>query len=79
MLLAPGSGQTAIVAARRIGGAVQRNRARRILRAAWRQAAPQRDDRDVVLVAREGIRGATTQDLVTEMTELLDRGGFSHP
>ena len=78
VFLAPGSGQTAAVAARRIGGAVQRNRARRILRAAWRQVAPS-DERDVVLVAREAIRGATTQDLVTEMTELLDRGGSAHP
>ena len=79
VFVAPGSGETAVVAARRIGGAVQRNRARRILRAAWRQVTPQTDDRDVVLVAREAIRGATTQDLVTEMTELLDRGGFAHP
>jgi ribonuclease P protein component len=79
VFLAPGSGQTAVVAARRIGGAVQRNRARRILRAAWQQVVPQTDDRDVVLVAREAIRGATTQDLVTEMTELFRRGGFTHP
>jgi len=79
VFVAPGSGQTAYVAARRIGGAVQRNRARRILRAAWRQAASQIDDRDVVLVAREGIRGAMTQDLVAEMTELLQRGGFLRP
>jgi ribonuclease P protein component len=78
LFVAPGSGQTAFVAARRIGGAVQRNRARRILRAAWRQVAPQTDDRDVVLVAREAIRGATTQDLVTEMTELLHRRGLAH-
>jgi ribonuclease P protein component len=82
VFVAPGSGQTAVVAARRIGGAVQRNRARRILRAAWQQVAAQTadtDDRDVVLVAREAIRGATTQDLVTEMTELLYRGGFTRP
>jgi ribonuclease P protein component len=79
LFVAPGSGQTAFVAARRIGGAVQRNRARRILRAAWRQVAPQTDDRDVVLVAREGIRGAMTQDLVAEMTELLQRGGSLRP
>lgn len=71
VFVAPGSGETAVVAARRIGGAVQRNRARRILRAAWQQVAPQTDDRDVVLVAKEAIRGATTQDLVAEMTELL--------
>jgi ribonuclease P protein component len=79
LFVAPGSGQTAFVAARRIGGAVQRNRARRILRAAWRQVAPQTDDRDVVLVAREGIRDAMTQDLVAEMTELLQRGGSPRP
>lgn len=79
VFVAPGSGETAVVAARRIGGAVQRNRARRVLRAAWQQAAPQTDDRDVVLVAREAIRGATTQDLVAEMTELLHRGGFTYP
>ena len=58
----PGSGRIAVVAARRVGGAVERNRARRILRAAWRQVAPQvTADSDVVLVAREAIRGATTQ------------------
>ena len=79
MFVAPGSGQAAVVAARRIGGAVQRNRARRILRAAWQQVVPQTDDRDVVLVARVGIRGATTRDLVTEMNELLRRGGFTRP
>ncbi len=71
VFVAPGSGEIAVVAARRIGGAVQRNRARRILRAAWHQAAAQTDDRDVVLVAKRAIRGATTQDLVAEMIELL--------
>ena len=77
MFVAPGSGETAIVAARRVGGAVQRNRARRILRAAWHQVAPQTDDRDVVLVAKEAIRGAMTQDLVAEITELLQ--GLTDP
>lgn len=72
VLLAPGDGDFAVVAARRIGGAVQRNRARRILREAWRQVAPQIEDAyDAVLVAREAIRGATTHDLVAEMERLL--------
>jgi len=72
MFLAPGSGGFAAVATRRVGGAVERNRARRILRAAWRALAPGVGDAyDVVLVARAGIRGARTQDLVAEMTELL--------
>ena len=57
-----------------MGGAVERNRARRILRAAWREAAPQAgNDNDIILVAREAIVGAKTQDLVADMTELLRR------
>lgn len=74
LFLAPGSGGFAVVAARRVGGAVERNRARRILRTAWREVASQAGDgNDVVLVAREAIRGAKTQDLVAEMTQLLPR------
>lgn len=74
LFVAPGSGGTAVVAARKVGTAVERNRARRILRAAWREVAPTLEKGyDVVLVARQGIRGAKTQDLVAEMTELLRR------
>lgn len=74
LFLAPGSGEWAVVVTRRVGGAVGRNRAKRILREAWRQVSPQvTGDFDAVLVAREAIRGATTQDLVSEMIELLPR------
>ena len=74
LFVASGSGGVAVVATRRVGGAVERNRARRILRAAWREVASQTGDgNDVVLVAREAIRGSKTQDLVAEMTELLCR------
>ena len=70
--VAPGSGAVAFIAGRRVGGAVQRNRARRILRAAWRQVAKQADDAyDIAWVARAGIAGAKTQDLMAEMTQLL--------
>jgi ribonuclease P protein component len=75
MFLAPGSGDVAVVASRRVGGAVDRNRARRILRAAWREVAPLAGNTyDVVLVARAGVRGAKAQDLVAEMTKLLAGG-----
>jgi ribonuclease P protein component len=74
LFLAPGSGEVAVVASRRVGGAVHRNRARRILREAWREVAPTAGGgNDVVIVAREAIRGAKTQDLVAEMKELLRR------
>jgi ribonuclease P protein component len=72
VFLAPGSGDVAAVAGRRVGGAVERNRARRILKETWRELSPRvGHDEDAVLVARASIRGATTQDLVAEMTELL--------
>ena len=75
VLLAPGTGAVAFVAGRKVGTAVDRNRARRILRAAWSDAARGiGNGYDAVLVARTAIRGAKTQDLVAEMTELL-RGG----
>ena len=73
LFVAPGSGEFALVAGKKVGGAV-RNRARRVLRAAIREVAPRGvEGHDVVLVAREAIRGARTQDLITEMTELLQR------
>jgi ribonuclease P protein component len=74
VFLAPGSDRVAVVAGKRVGGAVQRNRARRVLRAAWRQVAEAAQGRDAVLVAREPIVGAKSQDLVGEMTELLSGG-----
>lgn len=80
LFVAPGSRGVAVVASRRVGGAVQRNRARRILRQAWREVAPLAGDgNDVVIVAREAIRGARTQDLVAEMTELLLREASVRP
>ena len=74
VFVAPGTGSAAFVAGRRIGGAVLRNRARRILRAAWRVLEDKVEDGyDVVLVARAAIVGARSQDLVAEVEELLSR------
>ena len=74
VFVAPGTGSAAFVAGRRIGGAVLRNRARRILRAAWREVEDKvEDEYDVVVVARAAIVGARSQDLVAEVEELLSR------
>ena len=74
VFVAPGTGSTAFVAGRRIGGAVLRNRARRILRAAWRELVPRVvDGWDVVVVARAGIRGARSNELVSEVEQMLSR------
>jgi ribonuclease P protein component len=74
LFVAPGTGSAAFVAGRRVGGAVLRNRARRILRAAWRELAPRVvEGNDVVLVARTTIAGARTHELVSEVEGLLTR------
>lgn len=74
VFVVPGSGSVAFVAGRRVGGAVERNRARRILRAVWRELAPRIEGGfDVALVARGAIRGARTQELVAEIEGLLTR------
>jgi ribonuclease P protein component len=74
VFVAPGSGAVAFVAGRRVGGAVLRNRARRVLRAAWRELASDvRDGSDVVLVARQAIGGARSHELVAEVDGLLSR------
>lgn len=78
--VAPGSGAVSFVAGRGVGGAAARNRARRVLRAAWRELAPRvGGGYDIALVARGAIRGAKTQDLVAEMEELLGRARVISP
>jgi ribonuclease P protein component len=74
VFLAPGPDRFAVVASKKVGGAVQRNRARRILREAWRSVSGLAPGRDAVLVARAKIAGARTQDLVVEMQDLLNEG-----
>ena len=71
VFLAPGSGRVAAIASKRVGGAVQRNRARRILRAAWAEVRPLVGRHDAVLVARSAIAGASSRELVDEMRSLV--------
>ena len=71
VFLRPGQGRLAVIAGKRIGGAVQRNRARRVLRAAWTQIAPLVPERDAVLVARDTIAGADARGLVGELSEVM--------
>ena len=74
MYLAPADGSPgiAVIAGRRVGGAVVRNRARRILREAWRAVAPGLEQEyRAVLVATPEIRGAKTGEVAGEIAEAL--------
>jgi len=82
LYVVPGEQQmrVAFVCGRRVGGAVERNRARRLLKEAWRTLAPgAQGGFDIVFVARPDIRGARTQDLVRDMAEALARAGVTRP
>lgn len=71
-----GPPRAAWIAGRRVGGAVARNRARRLLREAWAAISPRVEDGwAAVFVAREGIVGAGAPELVEEVGELLGRAG----
>jgi ribonuclease P protein component len=64
------------VTGRRVGGAVIRNRARRLLREAWRALLPQVESgTEAVLVARPEILGAKAQDVVDDVRRALTRAG----
>lgn len=68
--------RAAVVAGRAVGGAVRRNRAKRVMRAAWEAVSPRlAEPAHAVLVARPGIEGATTADVIEEVQDVLARAG----
>ena len=62
-----------VVASRKVGGAVRRNRARRLLREAARALLPRWQDRSlwVVFVARESINDRSAEEVRAELERAL--------
>ena len=67
--------RVAVVAGRRIGGAVIRNRAKRLLREAIRRQAL-RDGWDLMFVARAGIVGARLDQVQVAVHQVLQRAAI---
>ena len=66
------------ITGRGVGGAVARNRARRLMREAWRMVdSAVRPGTHVVLVSRPGIRTARTGEVAAELATLLRRMGVT--
>jgi ribonuclease P protein component len=75
VFLAPGRGpsRAAWIAGRRVGGAVARNRARRLLREAWWALSPRmREGYDLVMVARGPMGDVGAHDVIEELEGVLE-------
>jgi len=67
-----------VVASKRVGGAVKRNRAKRLLREAARSVADKWNDRDlwVVLVAKSSITGVASREVRDDIERRLAKAGL---
>ena len=66
-----------VVSSRKVGGAVERNRARRLIRETYRrQRAGLQGAADVVLIARAAIARARPDDLAADFGDLALRAGL---
>jgi ribonuclease P protein component len=75
-----GRSRLGVITSKKIGGAVQRSRARRLLRETfrlhqWDLAQPV----DMVLVARNSIAGKALADVEKDFLRVLDRAGLAKP
>ena len=69
------TGRVAFIAGKKLGGAVLRNRCRRVLREAVRRAKGPWPSWDVVLIAREGTAAARSEQLDAALEATLRRAG----
>ncbi len=69
-----------VTAGRSVGGAVQRNRAKRLLREAMRMLLPEiRPGWDLILIARQPLPGATYQQVQAALSQLMRRANLFAP
>lgn len=70
------SGRVAVVAGKKLGGAVVRNRAKRVLRAAVALSGAQWSGHDVILIARPTTAAAGATDVAAAINTIVRRAGI---
>ena len=70
----PAGGRVCFVAGRRLGGAVVRNRMKRLLREGLRRAGGPPRSYDIVLIARPSLASARPAQIEAALRSVLERG-----
>ena len=69
--------RTAFVASKKVGNSVQRNRARRLMRAAYRAVEPNvKSGYDIIFVARAPIIGCKEPEVEKQLKKTLENAGI---
>ncbi|HEY3317688.1 MAG TPA: ribonuclease P protein component [Coriobacteriia bacterium] len=68
-------GRVVFIAGKKLGGAVVRNRAKRLLREAVRRVGGPWKARDVALLARPALLGGTPEEIDAALSSVLERSG----
>ena len=69
--------RTAFVASKKVGNSVQRNRSRRLMRAAYRAVEPNvKSGYDIIFVARAAINGCREPEVQRQLKKTLEGAGI---